>query len=81
MWNEPANSPRRIHSLPRLAEAVELEPEAEQMDFLAELSVFYIQTRYPEELDPLAAAATPGKADATLRKTEDTVKWLLSMLK
>jgi len=51
------------------------------MDFLAELSVFYIQTRYPEELESLATAATRGKADATLRKTEDTVKWLLSMLK
>ncbi len=73
--------PPRTHSLPRLAEALELELKAQDTDFLAELSVFYIQTRYPEQLESLASAGTPAKAEATLGKTEETVQWLLSMLK
>jgi HEPN domain-containing protein len=74
--------PPRIHSLPRLVETLALELNEERMDFLAELSVFYIQTRYPEEMEPLAAtAANREKAASALRKTEETVEWLLSMLK
>jgi HEPN domain-containing protein len=73
--------PPRIHNLPRLAEAVELGVDEKRMDFLAALTVFYIQTRYPEGMELLATATTRRKAEATLRKTEKTVQWLLSMLK
>jgi HEPN domain-containing protein len=73
--------PPRIHSLPRLAEALQLEVKADEIDFLAELSVFYVQTRYPEQLESLAIADTSAKAEATLRRTEETVQWLFSMLK
>ena len=73
--------PPRSHSLPRLAKGAQLEPGADRMQFLAQLSVFYIQTRYPEQLESLASAGTPAKAEATLGKTEETVQWLLSMLK
>ena len=71
----------RIHSLPRLAELAGMRPDEARMDFMAELSAFYIQSRYPEEIESLADTASHEKADAALRTAEETVEWLLSMLK
>lgn len=73
--------PPRIHSLPRLAQSCGLSLEEEVLDFFAELSAFYVQTRYPEEIESLGAGITREKAEAALVKTEETMQWLLSMLK
>jgi len=73
--------PPRIHSLPRLAQTCGLELTGEIEDLFASLSAFYIQTRYPEEIESLGAQITREKAQTALRKTEETVQWLLSMLK
>jgi len=73
--------PPRIHNLPRLAEAAALKPGAAQIDFLAELSAYYIQTRYPEDIDALGARATRQIADEALRKSEELTTWLLSLPK
>ena len=73
--------PPRIHSLPRLAEVLALAPDEERTEFFAALSTFYVQSRYPEQMEPLATAATRRKAETILRKTEKTVQWLLSTLK
>jgi len=73
--------PPRIHNLPRLAKPAKLELDAAQMDFLADLSNYYIQTRYPEEISSMATSLTREKAEQTLRMTEDMATWLLSMLK
>ena len=72
--------PPRIHSLPRLAEAAGVTFEREQLDFIAELSVYYMQTRYPEETEALAKTATRERAAAALRSTEEVTTWLLSMI-
>ena len=73
--------PPRLHNLPRLAEAAGLGIEGERLDFMAELSVYYIQSRYPEEVDELAKAATPEKAKSVLVASEEVVEWLVSMMK
>ena len=70
--------PPRIHNLPRLAETAALKLNATQMDFLAELSAYYIQTRYPEDIDALGARATRQIAEAALRKSEEFAAWLPS---
>jgi HEPN domain-containing protein len=72
--------PPRIHSLPRLAEAAGITFEKEQLDFIAELSVYYMQTRYPEENEALARTTTAERAAAALTSTEKVMKWLLSMI-
>lgn len=73
--------PPRTHSLPRLIEAAGLQIEPARMDFFAELTSYYIQTRYPEEIESLGAGITRDMASETLRRSEEAVKWLLSMLK
>ena len=71
--------PPRIHNLPRLAQAAEIDMEATRMDFLAQLSAYYVQTRYPEELTSPDTSVTRGIAVEALQKTEEIQKWLFSM--
>ncbi|MGH7176259.1 MAG: HEPN domain-containing protein [Tepidisphaeraceae bacterium] len=73
--------PPRLHSLPRLAEAATVEADSIQKTFLAELSAYYIQTRYPEELDLTSAALSQAGTAEVLKQTEEITSWLLSMLK
>ena len=73
--------PPRTHSLPRLVEATGLKMAAAHMDFLAELTSYYIQTRYPEEIESLGAGVNRDISSDTLRKSEEVVTWLLSTLK
>jgi HEPN domain-containing protein len=47
---------------------------------LRELSVHYVQSRYPEEIDAIAAQLSPGFAERMLERTEEIIAWLSSML-
>lgn len=73
--------PPRIHSLPRLAQAAGLDPDAPRMESLAELSAFYIQTRYPGEIKAMGDHIARQKAEAKLNETEEIIAWLQSLLK
>ncbi len=42
--------PPRIHNLMRLAEMASLKVTGEKADFFRELSSYYIQSRYPDEI-------------------------------
>ncbi|MBI2266308.1 MAG: HEPN domain-containing protein [Armatimonadetes bacterium] len=72
--------PPRIHHLARLAEAAAVEMSDDQLDFLRELSAYYIQTRYPEEIPDLASLAKEDEARRVMNQTEEIVQWLNSIL-
>jgi HEPN domain-containing protein len=72
--------PPRLHHLVRLAEAAAVEMSNEQMDFLRELSAYYIQTRYPEEISDLASQVEEKGAKRVMNQTEQIVQWLSSIL-
>jgi HEPN domain-containing protein len=71
--------PPRVHNLLRLAEVAEIEPDVEQTRFFAELSGYYIQSRYPEEIRAAGSSVSQGVAQAVLGKTEQVVTWVLSI--
>jgi HEPN domain-containing protein len=71
--------PPRIHGLVRLAEAAALDLTDDQRQFLRELSNYYIQTRYPEEIPSVTARIGEAQARRILDQTEETVRWLSSM--
>ena len=73
--------PPRLHNLLRLAEAAAVRLDPEQGKFLGELSGYYIQSRYPEEIKAAGSAVSQELADDVHGKTEQTVQWVLSMLK
>ena len=73
--------PPRIHNLLRLAEAAKVSLEPDRKQLLGDLSAYYIQTRYPEEIESIGGSVTPETAEEALRKTGEVAEWLFSMLK
>jgi len=75
-----ATLPPRIHNLVRLAEEAGIVKPVERTHFLGELSAYYIQSRYPEDIRGLASTVTREMAGETLASTEEMISWLLSMI-
>lgn len=71
----------RIHSLPRLAELASVAPDAARLDLMADLSNFYVQSRYPDEMEPVGEEGSLDRVTKALDETKEAVEWLLSMLK
>jgi len=78
--NRTGEFPPRGHNLMRLAEKADLSLEEQQASLLRELSVHYIQSRYPEEIDAIAVQLSPPYAKQMLERTEEIMTWLSSML-
>lgn len=71
--------PPRIHNLVQLAEETGIELKIEQRRFVGELSAYYIQSRYPEEIKVLGSSISHENAEEILKKTEEFIQWLFSM--
>jgi HEPN domain-containing protein len=71
--------PPRIHQLVRLAEVAGLGVTDEQADLLRELSAYYFQTRYPEEVAEVGSQVKEQQAQRVLRQTQEMAQWLSSM--
>lgn len=72
--------PPRLHQLVRLAERAQVPLNEEQADFLRELSTHYIQSRYPEEIEDISSQVSVQQAQQVVKRTEEVVRWLNSML-
>jgi HEPN domain-containing protein len=72
--------PPRIHNLVRLSEAAGLQVDEERTRFLRELSTYYFQTRYPEEISSISKQVDAGLAKSVCKQTEEVFEWLESML-
>jgi HEPN domain-containing protein len=72
--------PPRSHNLPHLAEIASIESDSERVRFMGELTGYYIQSRYPEEIRAAASTITQELARTVLGKAEKEIKWVLSIL-
>jgi HEPN domain-containing protein len=72
--------PPRIHQLARLAEVAGLVVDEGQMEFLRELSTYYIPTRYPEAVADLALDVKESKARRVLGQSREFIQWLSSIM-
>jgi len=72
--------PPRLHNLMRLAEVGSIEVAESMAEFLRELSAYYIQTRYPEEVDLIGEKVTRPFAEENFNRTEEVLRWLSQML-
>lgn len=62
--------PPRIHNLARLAELTNLEFSQEEKVLLERLSLYYLQSRYPPDVQALAKTVKASTATAHLEQTE-----------
>lgn len=72
--------PPRTHQLVRMAKETKLELSEERKDFLRELSAYYIQSRYPDEMDTMADGVSVDLAKRVLGRTEELIRWLRSTI-
>ena len=68
--------PPRVHQLMRLAEVGGVQVSEKQAELLRELSTYYIQTRYPEEITDLASRVKGEQAKRVLDASEEFIRWL-----
>jgi len=73
-------APPRSHQLVRIAQETSLELAEDQEDLLRELSSYYIQSRYPDEIDEISTEPKKEIAEDILRRTEEFMSWLRSIL-
>jgi HEPN domain-containing protein len=73
--NRSGEFPPRIHQLIHLAEAAGAPVDEEQADFFRELSFYYIQSRYPDDI-PDPASISKELALRVLNTTKEMISWL-----
>ena len=69
------------HWLVKLAEAAELELNADEAEFLERVSQYYISTRYPDWQFEFRKLCTRKYCSIELKEIERLGKWLQQMLK
>jgi HEPN domain-containing protein len=62
--------PPRVHNLARLAELTSLEFSQEEKMLLERLSLYYLQSRYPPDVQALAKTVKASMATAHFEQTE-----------
>jgi len=67
----------KTHNLLRLAELAQVELTREQMDLLADMNSYQIESRYPEMLQP---PPSEKEAEKVLSKAEAILSWLKNRL-
>ena len=72
--------PPRLHNLLRLAEHAGVELDQSQTVLMEDLTRYYIQSRYPEEIPALSRGLDRQRGEQVLKQTEDVLQWLSSML-
>ena len=75
-----AQLPPRLHNLMRLAQLAGVNAKSEDALLLRELTAYYVQSRYPEEVEAMGAEVDRAMAQDTLARSEGIIEWLSSML-
>jgi len=72
--------PPRLHNLLRLAKHAGVELDQSQTVLMEDLSRYYVQSRYPEELPALSRDLDRHTCEKVLNQTQEQMQWLSSML-
>jgi HEPN domain-containing protein len=68
--------PPKTHDLLRLAEQAGVAHSEGHRRLLADLSNYYVETRYPEQVNRLAAELTRSLAEQCLTEAKEYLAWL-----
>lgn len=73
--------PPKSHDLIQLLGLARLEMDPSQKLFLRKITGYYIETRYPQEMEELGKKVTKELSSHYLRETQEMIKWLDQRLK
>ena len=76
------STPPYTHSLLRLVAELpwKADMNAQMMEVMERLNSYYIESRYTENIQELAATLTEAKATAILKSTHEVFAWIKSRL-
>lgn len=72
--------PPKIHNLIKLAQLADIELDERQNKLLEKLGIYYIQTRYPEEIKAVSKTINKDIAKEYLNMTKEMLLWLKQMI-
>jgi len=67
---------RKHHNMTKLAKLAAVELDDKQTEFLDDLSFYYLETRYPEEIRAISKKVGREMASNYLKKTKEMLQWL-----
>ena len=73
--------PPKIHDLERLSIMANAKPDTKQLEILRVLNGYYIESRYPEEIEMLMKEIDEKITRSYLKETEEILGWLKQKLK
>jgi HEPN domain-containing protein len=73
--------PPRLHNLIDLTEKAGLQVDESRSDKLGLLTKYYIESRYPDELEALSRGVDDRFAREVYRDTEVLLRWLFGLMK
>ena len=68
------------HNLPFLAGRANLALDKSDMEFLAEMTRWNLEARYPSDIETLKKSATNLEVQGKFKRTEEFLKWLKKQL-
>ncbi len=79
---ETGQTPPYIHNLTRLAEALSIWTTLTdaQRELLRELNLYYLESRYTEELQKISRKLTRARCQEFYAQTKDMRKWLKTLI-
>jgi HEPN domain-containing protein len=78
---ETGKIPPKIHDLERLSIMANIKLDAKQLELLRVLNGYFIESRYPEEIEMLMKEIDKKITHGYLKETEEILKWLRLKLK
>lgn len=76
-----SKTPPYSHRLVALLEIAGIPADKERLDFLEILTVYYINSRYPEYKEKLSKTLNKKTTRSIFQRTQECFKWLKSELK
>lgn len=73
--------PPKSHNLVYLIEKIELNVGHEFSEFVSELNLASVVTRYPEDIMRISSEFTRLKTELIIKKTKELLLWLMNELK
>jgi len=79
--NNTGKFPPRIHDLIKLADIAKIDFDPDRLEFMRELTLYYIETRYPSDIENIGSSVDKKLANLYLTKTKEFLKWLKAEIK
>jgi len=81
VMQETGKFPPKTHDLNKLVTLCNIELDGPQIELVSDLTTYYIETRYPEDIRRMSAEIDKRLAETYLKDTKEFLKWLKARIR